>query len=124
MNGTPLALRDITLVMHPVENDGATRMNGSPTKVNDGATGIADAPMAADGSADGASTVPAGGRLRVLGLFSLPEGGQPLNLRRERYKLVQLIRGIAAGGRSADVRVLQYGVTRQRLREVLEEAEA
>jgi len=43
--------------------------------------------------------------------------------RRERYELVQLVREIAAGGRSADVRVLQYGVTRRRLREVLEEAE-
>ncbi len=59
----------------------------------------------------------------MLGLFSLPEGGQPLNLRRERYSLVRLITGIAAGGKAADVRVLQYGVTRERLRDVLEEAE-
>jgi hypothetical protein len=50
-----------------------------------------------------------GNRLRVLGLFSLPEGGQPLNLRRERHALVRLITGIAAEGRAADVRVLQYG---------------
>jgi hypothetical protein len=73
------------------------------------------------GSADGLT--PAVGRLRVLGLFSLPEGGQPLNLRRERYELVRLVRRIAASGKSADVRVLQYGVTRDRLRDVLEEAE-
>jgi tetratricopeptide (TPR) repeat protein len=66
---------------------------------------------------------PMGDRLRVLGLFSLPEGGQPLNLRRERHELVRLIERIAAGGRAADVRVLQYGVTRERLRDVLEEAE-
>jgi hypothetical protein len=114
--GTPLALRDVTLVMQPVGDDGATGMS-------DGPAGIADATAGGGGSADGASAVPAGGRLRVLGLFSLPEGGQPLNLRRERYELVQLVQGIAAGGRSADVRVLQYGVTRRRLREVLEDAE-
>jgi tetratricopeptide (TPR) repeat protein len=64
-----------------------------------------------------------GDRLRVLGLFSLPEGGQPLNLRRERQALVKLIQGIDATGRAAEVRVLQYGVTRDRLRDVLEEAE-
>ena len=64
-----------------------------------------------------------GERLRVLGLFSLPEGGQPLNLRRERHSLVRLIQGIAAAGKAADVRVLQYGVTRELLRDVLEEAE-
>ena len=93
VNGRPLALQDVTLVMESGEDPG------------------------------GADSVPADGRLRVLGLFSLPEGGQPLNLRRERFELVQLVRGIAAAGRRADVRVLQYGVTRQRLEEVLEEAE-
>jgi len=64
---------------------------------------------------------PVGERLRVLGLFSLPEGGQPLSLRRERQALVGLLTRIA--GRAADVRVLQYGVTRDRLRDVLEEDE-
>jgi tetratricopeptide (TPR) repeat protein len=97
VNGTPIALQDITLVMEPETEAGAM--------------------------ADGPDSVPADGRLRVLGLFSLPEGGQPLNLRRERFELVQLVRGIAAAGRRADVRVLQYGVTRRRLEEVLEEAE-
>jgi hypothetical protein len=43
---------------------------------------------------------PVGKRLRVLGLFSLPEGGQALNLRRERYSLVQLIKRIAAAGKA------------------------
>jgi tetratricopeptide (TPR) repeat protein len=66
---------------------------------------------------------PIGARLRVLGLFSLPDGGQPLNLRRERRSLVRLIRGITATRRAADVRVLQYGVTRDRLRDVLAEPE-
>jgi CHAT domain len=94
-NGRPLAVQDVTLVMD----------QGPAT-----------------GRAPGGG-VPDGGRLRVLGLFSLPEGGQTLNLRRERYSLVRLIRSIAAGGKAADVRVLQYGVTRSRLREVLEEDE-
>jgi hypothetical protein len=39
----------------------------------------------------------------------LPEGGQPLNLRRERQTLLTLIQSIAAAGKTADVRVLQYG---------------
>jgi hypothetical protein len=72
------------------------------------------------GDRDDAGVTPAGDRLRVLGLFSLPEGGQPLNLRRERYSLVRLLERIAAGGRAAEVRVLQYGVTRDRLRPVLD----
>jgi hypothetical protein len=89
----PLAAQDITLVMEPPA-----------------------APAAA-------APTPVGDRLRVLGLFSLPEGGQPLNLRRERQALVTLIQGIDATGRAADVRVLQYGVTRDRLQDALEEAE-
>jgi hypothetical protein len=98
VNGRPLAVQDVTLVMQPgPEDDG--------------------------GPAAGPGGIPAGERLRVLGLFSLPEGGQPLNLRRERHSLVQLIGGIAAAGKAADVRVLQYGVTRERLRSVLEEDE-
>ena len=67
----------------------------------------------------GSAMAPAGGRLRVLGLFSVPEGGRPLSLRRERQSLARLIEGIAAAGKAADVRVLQYGVTRERLRDVL-----
>jgi hypothetical protein len=67
---------------------------------------------------------PVGERLRVLGLFSLPEGGKSLNLRRERQALVRLIQEIASAGKAAaDLRVLQYGVTRDRLRGILEEAE-
>ncbi len=91
--GKPLALQGVTLVMQ----------------------------FASDHNDAGA--VPVGDRLRVLGLFSLPEGGQPLNLRRERHALVTLLTGIAAQGRAAEVRVLQYGVTREWLRDVLEEGE-
>jgi hypothetical protein len=63
------------------------------------------------------------GRLRVLGLFSLPTGSGALNLRRERVALVRLFSGIAGRGRAVEVRVLQYGVTRERLSEVLAEPE-
>jgi tetratricopeptide (TPR) repeat protein len=93
--GKPLAAQDVTLVMD--------------TGTGTGAHADRKAPM--------------GDRLRVLGLFSLTAGGKPLNLRRERQSLVRLIERIAANGRAADVRVLQYGVTRDRLRDVLEEAE-
>jgi len=68
----------------------------------------------------GTGPEPVGERLRVLGLFSLPEGGRSLNLRRER---AELVRRVAAIGKATDVRVLQYGVTRDRLREILEETE-
>lgn len=66
---------------------------------------------------------PVGERLRVLGLFSLPDGERPLNSRRERHALVQLFAEIGAAGRAVDLRVLQYGVTRDRLKDVLREAE-
>ena len=72
---------------------------------------------------NGGDVLPVGERLRVLGLFSLPEGGRSLNLRRERHSLVRLIQGIAATGKAAEVQVMQYGVTRERLRDALEEAE-
>jgi tetratricopeptide (TPR) repeat protein len=91
--GRPLAAQDVTLVMQTSNDDSA------------------------------GSAVPVGARLRVLGLFSLPEGEQALNLRRERHALVQMISRVAARGKAAEVRVLQYGVTRDRLRRVLEEDE-
>ncbi|MBO0820914.1 MAG: CHAT domain-containing protein, partial [Nocardiopsaceae bacterium] len=60
-----------------------------------------------------------GERLRVLGLFSLPEGERPASLRRARHGLVKLLGGIG----TADITVLQYGVTRARLRDALEDGE-
>ena len=80
--------------------------------------------METAGEGSVADAVPVGSRLRVLGLFGLPEGGQALNLRRERHGLVRLVNRIAARGKAAEVFVLQNGVTRDRLRGVLEEAEA
>jgi tetratricopeptide (TPR) repeat protein len=65
---------------------------------------------------------PVGDRLRVLGLFSLPGGSKSLNLRRERHSLTRLVAGVRAQGRAVDLRVLQYGVTRDHLREILADA--
>jgi tetratricopeptide (TPR) repeat protein len=67
---------------------------------------------------------PVGERLRVLAVFSLPTGENSLNLRQERYRLKKLIRQLtAARGWAVDLRVVQYGVTRDALRDMLEEGE-
>ena len=93
VNGVPVALQDVTFVMVPSSADA------------------------------GGETTVVGERLRVLGLFSLPAGETPLNLRQERVALVKLFSDMASLGVSVDVRVLQYGVTRARLAEVLAESE-
>jgi tetratricopeptide (TPR) repeat protein len=73
-----------------------------------------------DGEALGAAKQPIGERLRMLAVFSLPTGGTALALRRERYSLTQLVRQIAGSyGRAIELHVLQYGVTRERLRDAL-----
>jgi tetratricopeptide (TPR) repeat protein len=93
VGGGPVALQDVTFVH----------------------CGVDDAAGTATGSR---------GRLRVLGLFSVPDGERPLNLRGERQTLLRLFRELAGkDGRAVDVQVLQYGVTRDRLRDVLAQAE-
>ena len=65
-----------------------------------------------------------GERLRMLAVFSLPTDVSALALRRERYQLMRLINGIAQTHNLAvELRVLQYGVTRENLRDALEEGE-
>ena len=94
VGGRPLALQNVSFVVQP--------------------------PGAAE---DGAKT-PVGERLRMLAVFSLPIDASALNLRRERYALARLVHTIAAAnGKAVELRVLQYGVTRQRLEQVLLEAE-
>ena len=58
--------------------------------------------------------------LRMLAVFSLPLNVSALNLRHERYELRRMIRRIVAD-RSLDfeLRVLQYGVTREALKKLL-----
>ena len=67
---------------------------------------------------------PIGDRLRLLALFSLPSAGNPLNLRRERQRLRKLVHRLAgAADLAVDLHTLQYGVTRGRLRDVLQDGE-
>ena len=67
---------------------------------------------------------PARNCLRILAAFSLPAGANPLNLRRERHGLQRLVRELnQTRGLAVELRVLQYGATRETLREALEEAE-
>jgi hypothetical protein len=89
--GGPLALRGVTLVMQLASDGGM--------------------PPARTGTEDPAE------RLRVLGIFSLPVGTAALNLRRERQALVGRLAAVV--DRVVDVHVLQYGVTKERLRDVL-----
>ena len=61
--------------------------------------------------------------LRILAVFSVPTDTRALNLRRERHALTRLIRQIQeVGERSIELRVVQYGVTVDRLRDVLLES--
>jgi CHAT domain len=66
---------------------------------------------------------PVGDAPRMLAVFSQPTSTGPLALRRERYALVRLVRELAARKRSRiELRVLQYGVTRQTLADTAREA--
>ena len=67
------------------------------------------------------STRPSAGEVRMLAVFSLPTQTSVLALRRERYELARLIRRIAARqNRRVSLSLLQYGVTRERLAEVVD----
>ena len=67
---------------------------------------------------------PVSSRLRMLAVFSLPDGASPLDLRMERQKLAALVDRIEAmNGRAVELRILQYGATRERLRNVVEDAD-
>jgi hypothetical protein len=92
VDGVPLARQDVSLVME------------------------------VDGEARGLAKQPVDASLRVLAVFSLPTEGMLLALRRERYELVRLVRRIAGRYRRAiELHVLQYGVTRDRFAEALED---
>ena len=61
-----------------------------------------------------------GNELRVLAVFSLPSQASPLNLRRERYGLAQLVDQLRqTRGTAVTLRVIQYGATRQTLKDAL-----
>jgi hypothetical protein len=62
------------------------------------------------------------GSLRFLAVFSLPRDASPLNLRRERYEIQRQLRRFAqTRGAAVEVRVIQFGATRETLKEALEE---
>ncbi|MEU6795651.1 CHAT domain-containing protein [Nonomuraea wenchangensis] len=72
------------------------------------------------GGGEPSAKPPPDDRLRILGLFSAPDGARALDLRKERRSLARLAGRAAAQGRAVELRVLQYGVTRRRLREVVQ----
>jgi hypothetical protein len=78
-----------------------------------------------EGTAAGAvAKEPAEKALRILAAFSLPVRANPLNLRRERFGLQKLVRELnQTQGLAVELRVLQYGATRETLKKALEEAE-
>src|SRR5208337_4246615 len=78
-----------------------------------------------EGTAAGAEAKePVEKALRILAAFSLPVRANPLNLRRERYGLQRLVRDLnQTQNLAVELRVLQYGATRDTLQEALEEAE-
>jgi len=62
--------------------------------------------------------------VRILAVFSLLTGVNPLNLRRERRGLERLVHDLNhALGLAVELRIVQYGVTRDTLTEALEEGE-
>jgi hypothetical protein len=68
---------------------------------------------------------PVGSRLRMLGLFTLPSGEAALNLRKERYQLARTVSQIAGERHLAvELKVLQYGVTREVIRQVGRDGES
>jgi hypothetical protein len=72
---------------------------------------------------DGMRKDPVGECLRVLAVFSQPDRTSVLALRRERYALGRLIRRIVARQNAAvELRVVQYGVTREQLAAIAGEA--
>jgi CHAT domain len=100
VDGAPLSARgDVTFVydLRPGRDD---------TSVGD----------ASDVQAPSRPKDPVTGALRMLAVFSLPASTGVLALRQERYELSRLIRRIAARERRAvELRVAQYGVTREKL---------
>ncbi|WP_322763236.1 CHAT domain-containing protein, partial [Frankia sp. Cr2] len=65
---------------------------------------------------------PVGDALRMLAVFSQPALTEPLALRRERHALVRLVRELTGRRqRRIELRVLQYGVTRETLAQTVRE---
>jgi hypothetical protein len=92
----------------------------------DEAPAAMDVSLVCDADGDGKSPAkrPVGDRLRMLGIFSMPTDQAALNVRRERHELVRLVHRVArTAGRAVELRILQYGVTRESIEEVMEEGD-
>jgi len=120
--GTPVTVRVVVppeasgLLYRPLE---LAHAHGQPLALHDVSLVFEVA-----GEAPAVRPRPVGNRLRMLAVFSLPTDVSALALRRERHELKRLIQRIAQmHGLAIELRVLQYGVTREALREVLEEGE-
>ena len=73
-----------------------------------------------EGVAAGEAKDKVAGALRMLAVFCLPAGTRLAAIRAERYKLSRLIRRLAErDGLAIELRVLQYGVSRERLAGVI-----
>jgi hypothetical protein len=100
LSGQPLIRRGVTL---------AYELTDGP------AAGVRPAP---------AAKAPVGEQLRILALFAQPPLERPLALRGERHVLARTVRRLAARSRKAiELRVLQYGVTRETVRLAAQEYE-
>lgn len=73
------------------------------------------------GWGSGAAREPVGDRLRMLAAFSVPTNTSALALRRERQELSRRLAAIEEV--AVELRVLQYGVTSERLADILSEGE-
>jgi tetratricopeptide (TPR) repeat protein len=96
VDGVPLSRLGVSLVFDLVPSDAAPRVPKEPV----------------------------GEALRILALFSLPVGGSVLNLRRERFELAKTVRRLRTAAdepKAIQLRLLQYGVTRKRLKEAAAE---
>jgi hypothetical protein len=92
--------------------------------VFDSAPGAQDVSLVFDlaGPSEHHQKQPIGEHLRMLALFSMPTDQMALNVRRERHELRRLVQRVAhTAERAIELRILQYGVTREVLGEVLEE---
>lgn len=106
-----------TLAARPLE---AAVVDGVPLRRR-GVIFVHDVP-APGGTARRLPKRPVGAALRILALFSLPDTTTALDLRRERHELSRIVHTVGAvHGRAVELRVLQYGVTRKRLREIAED---
>jgi tetratricopeptide (TPR) repeat protein len=65
---------------------------------------------------------PVGERLRMLAVFGVPDGSDESHPRSERFALARQVHQISlTHGKGIELRVLQYGTTRERLRQVVQD---